>query len=76
MVSKAQKHVIQADETSQSTGEGVGRVAAGRGARSQSFVAQSETGERRVDVLELVDFLKVYGLRPERFIQQIPPADE
>ena len=52
------------------------RQAAERLGRSQSFVAQSETGERRVDVLELVDLLKVYGLRPERFIQQIPPSDE
>jgi transcriptional regulator with XRE-family HTH domain len=29
--------------------------------RSQSFVAKSETGERRVDVVELREFAKTYG---------------
>ena len=48
------------------------RQAAARLGRTQSFVAQSETGERRVDVLELVDFLKAYGVRPEKFIRQLP----
>ena len=50
------------------------RQAATRLGRSQSFVAQSETGERRVDVIELVDFLAAYGVKPERFIRQIPAA--
>ena len=51
------------------------REAAERLGRTQSFVAQSETGERRVDVLELVDFLRAYGVQPERFIQKIPLDD-
>jgi transcriptional regulator with XRE-family HTH domain len=29
--------------------------------RSQSFVAKSESGERRVDVVELGEFAKTYG---------------
>lgn len=28
--------------------------------RSQSFVAKSETGERRVDIVELTNFARVY----------------
>ena len=52
------------------------REAAQRMNRSQSYVAQSETGERRVDVIELVDFLAVYKVRPERFIKQVPPAPQ
>lgn len=36
------------------------REAARRLGRSQSFVAKSETGERRVDVVELSEFAEVY----------------
>ena len=55
------------------------RIAAGlsqRGAakklnRTQSFISKSESGERRVDVIELVDFLRAYDVRPERFIKRL-----
>lgn len=36
------------------------REAAARLGRSQNFVAKSETGERRVDVVELKEFAKAY----------------
>ena len=39
--------------------------------RTQSFVAKSETGERRVDVIELIDFLRAYEVRPEKFIREL-----
>jgi transcriptional regulator with XRE-family HTH domain len=37
------------------------RDAAARLGRSQSFVAKSESGERRVDVVELLEFARAYG---------------
>ena len=47
------------------------REAAQKMDRSQSYIAQSETGERRVDVIELLSFLNAYGVRPERFIKKL-----
>jgi len=35
--------------------------------RPQSFVSKCESGERRVDVVELVDFARLYGKRIEDF---------
>jgi transcriptional regulator with XRE-family HTH domain len=35
--------------------------------RSQSFVAKAENGERRLDVVDLRAFAKVYGKRPSYF---------
>jgi transcriptional regulator with XRE-family HTH domain len=38
------------------------REAAERLGRAQSFVAKSESGERRVDVVELARFARAYGV--------------
>jgi transcriptional regulator with XRE-family HTH domain len=38
------------------------REAARRLGRSQSFVAKSENGERRVDVVELAEYARAYGV--------------
>ncbi|MFN3242965.1 MAG: helix-turn-helix domain-containing protein [Planctomycetota bacterium] len=40
--------------------------------RSQRFVSRCETGERRVDVIEFRDFLRVYGLRPSDLVTGFP----
>lgn len=37
------------------------REAAERLGRSQSFIAKCETGERRIDVIELAELAAVYG---------------
>ena len=34
-----------------------------------SFVSKVESGERRIDVVELADFCRVYGISLSRFIQ-------
>lgn len=47
------------------------REAAARLNRPQSWVAQSETGERRVDVIELLAFLEAYKVDPARFIKRL-----
>ena len=46
------------------------REAARRLGRSQSFVAKSESGERRVDVVELQHFAEVYGRPASSFLPQ------
>jgi transcriptional regulator with XRE-family HTH domain len=44
------------------------REAAERLGRSQSFVAKSESGERRVDVVELAEFARIYDLSINAFL--------
>ena len=56
------KRLVHARETAGLTQ----RQAAARLGRSQSFVAKSESGERRVDVVELQEFAKAYE-RPISF---------
>lgn len=36
--------------------------------RSQSFVAKSESGERRVDVVELLEFARAYNCPVDFFV--------
>ena len=47
------------------------RQAARKLDRTQAYVSKSETGERRVDVVEMVDFLRAYEQEPESFIRKI-----
>ncbi len=47
------------------------REAAKKMSRPQSWIAQSETGERRVDVVELLEFLEAYGARPGKFVERL-----
>lgn len=37
----------------------------------QSFVAKCESGERRVDVVELIAFCRTYRVDPARFLHRI-----
>ena len=38
--------------------------------RSQRYVSYCETGERRVDAVEFMEFCNVYGLEPSWFISK------
>lgn len=40
--------------------------------REQPFISRCESGERRVDVIELQDFAKAYGKPVEWFLPPIP----
>jgi len=37
----------------------------------RSFVSKVESGERRVDVVELADFCRIYGIRLSAFLKRI-----
>lgn len=39
--------------------------------RPQSFVSKSENNERRVDMVELIDFLKAYGAPLQEFVTSL-----
>jgi transcriptional regulator with XRE-family HTH domain len=39
--------------------------------RPQSFVSKCESGERRVDVVELVQFCRVYGTNTLNFLKKL-----
>lgn len=40
-------------------------------AETQSFVSKVERGERRLDVVDLIDFLQVYAISPSTFMKQL-----
>jgi transcriptional regulator with XRE-family HTH domain len=42
--------------------------------RPQSFVSKCESGERRVDVVELLEFCRAYGVSPLAFIARFLDA--
>lgn len=42
--------------------------------RHQSFIATVEAGQRRIDVVELLDFAEAIGFEPERLIRRIKTA--
>jgi len=46
------------------------QVAAKFGAHA-SFVSKIESGERRIDVIELADFCRIYGKTLPAFLEQI-----
>jgi transcriptional regulator with XRE-family HTH domain len=39
--------------------------------RPQSFVSKCESGERRVDVVELLDFCRAYGVPADQFVKKL-----
>jgi transcriptional regulator with XRE-family HTH domain len=45
--------------------------AARRLGRHQSFVSKCEAGERRVDVVELIDFCNLYGISVTTFLEAL-----
>ncbi len=46
-------------------------AAAAKLGRPQSYVSKSESGERRLDVIELIRFCRVYGVDASTFIKRL-----
>jgi transcriptional regulator with XRE-family HTH domain len=44
--------------------------------KPQSFVAKYETGERRIDIVELVDIARILDVSPTDIVSQIMSASE
>ncbi|KAA6459274.1 helix-turn-helix transcriptional regulator [Acidobacteria bacterium AB60] len=44
------------------------REVCGRLGFSHSFLSKCETGERRIDIMELLQLAKLYGKRPQYFL--------
>ena len=42
--------------------------------KPQSFVSKCESGERRVDVIELAEFARLYRQPVDHFIPESPPT--
>lgn len=49
---------------------------AGRLRRPQSYVAKVETGERRLDVVEFVEYARALGLEPARLLALILEGEQ
>lgn len=49
------------------------KEAAGKMKRPQSFISKCESGERRVDVVELLAFCKAYEISAEGFVRKLRP---
>lgn len=47
------------------------REAASKLGRSQSYVAKSESGERRIDVVELLQFAAVYSVKLDSLLPRV-----
>ncbi len=44
--------------------------------RPQSLVSNAESGERRLDVVELLDFLRLYNVGIAEFVRPVLTAEE
>ena len=44
--------------------------------RPQSFVSKYESGERRLDLIEFLEIVKVLGIDPHSFIDELEQGDD
>lgn len=73
--SKKYRRFIEALKAARATAHLTQTEAATLLKRPQSFVSKCEAGERRIDVVEFLDFCRIYNIKPEQILKAVEPND-
>ncbi len=72
--SKRYKRLLDALKSARISADLTQSQAAERLKKPQSFVSKCESGERRIDVIELLEYCHLYNVSPERILREISGA--
>ena len=69
--SKRYKRLLQALRDARTVADLTQAEAADRLKKPQSFVSKCESGERRIDVIELLEYCRIYGISAESILAAV-----